>query len=73
MYSNTKAVFLPKNTTSHFRLLHAGIIQSFKAKYRKKLMCYVIARISDDSFASEIAKGIDILQWVADARKKVTV
>ena len=36
-------------------------------------MCYVIARISDDSFASEIAKGIDILQWVADARKKVTV
>ena len=32
-------------------------------------MCYVIARINNDLFASEIAKGIDILQaiiWVAD-------
>ena len=33
-------------------------------------MLYVVARINDDLFASEIAKGIDILQaitWVADA------
>ena len=56
--------------------LDAGIIQSFKTKYRKKLMCYVIACINDDLTASEIAKGIDILQaitWVADSCKEVSV
>ena len=72
MYSNIKIVFLPKNTTSRLQPLDAGIIQSFKTKHRKKLMRYVIARINDDLTASEIAKGIDILQaitWVADSWK----
>ena len=72
MYSNIKIVFLPKNTTSRLQPLDAGIIQSFKTKYRKKLMRYVIARINDDLTASEIVKGIDILQaitWVADSWK----
>ena len=39
-------------------------------------MCYVIALINGDLFASEIAKGIDILQaitWVADAWKEVNI
>ena len=68
MHSNIKIVFLPKNITSRFQP-DAGIIQSFKTKYQKNFMCYVIARINDDLFPSEIAKGIDILQaiiWVAD-------
>ena len=76
MYSNIKIVFLPKNTTSRLQRLDAGIIQSFKTKYQKKLMRYVIARINDDLKASEIAKGIDILQaitWVADSWKEVSV
>ena len=76
MYSNIKIVFLPKNTTSRLQLLDPGIIQSFKTKYQKKLMGYVIARVNDDVFASEIAKSIDILQaitWVADAWKEVSV
>ena len=76
MYSNIKIVFLPKNTTSCLQPLDAGIIQSFKTKYRKKLKLYVIARINDDLTASEIAQGIDILQaitWVADSWKEVSV
>ena len=76
MYSNIKIVFLPKNTTSRLQPLDAGIIQSFKSKYRKKLMRYVIARINDDLIASEIIKCIDILQaitWVADSWKEVSV
>ena len=39
-------------------------------------MRYVIARINDDLFTSETAKGIDILQaitWVADAWNEVSV
>ena len=76
MYSNIKIVFLPKNATSRLLPLDPGIIQSFKTKYRKTLMHYVIARINDDLTASEIAKGIDILQaitWVADSWKEVSV
>ena len=45
-------------------------------KWRKKLLGYVITRIVDDLFASEIAKGIDFLQaieWVVDTWKKVIV
>ena len=70
MYSNIKIVFLPKNTTSPLEPLGAGIIQSFKTKYQKKLMRYVITLL----FASKIVKGIDILEaitWVEDAWKKV--
>ena len=56
--------------------LDAWIIQSFKSKYRKKLMRYVIARFKEDLLASEIAKQIDVLQaiieWMAKAWKEVT-
>ena len=61
MYSNINIVFLPKST-SRLQPLDTGIIQSFKTKYRKKLMRYVIARINYDLFASEIAKGVYIPQ-----------
>ena len=44
--------------------LDAWIIQSFKSKYRKKLMRYVIARVKEDLLASEIAKQIDVLQAI---------
>ena len=75
-FSSIKVVFLPKNTTSSLQPLDAAIIQSFKSKYRQKLIPYVIARIEEDSVASEIPKQIDVLQaieWVAKAWKEVTV
>ena len=73
-YSNIKIVFLPKNTTSRLQPLDAGIIKNFKVKYRKKILRYVIARISNDRSASDIAKEVDILQaitWVATTWKDV--
>ena len=39
-------------------------------------MCYVIARINDNLFESEIAEGIDIVQgitWVADTCEEVSI
>ena len=74
-FSNIKIIFLPKNTTSRLQPLDAGIIQSFKSKYRKRLMRHVLARINEDLLASEIAKEIDVLQaieWVAKAWDDVT-
>ena len=70
-----KIVFLPKNAL-RWQPLDAGIIQSFKTKYRQKLIRYVIAHANDNLFASDIAEGIDILQatlWVTDAWKEVSV
>ena len=69
-FSNMKVVFLTKNTTSRLQPLDAGIIQSFKSKYWKKLMRYVIARVKEYLLASEIAKQIDVLQtieWLTNA------
>ena len=73
--SNINIWFLPKNAVSSLQLLDAGTIKNFKVKYRKKLLRHVIARISNDYIAFDIAKEVDILQairWVADARKEVS-
>ena len=74
-YRNIKIVFLPKNTTSRLQPLDTGIIKNFKVQYRKKLLRHVIARISNDRSAPDIAKEVDILQaitWVAAAWKEVS-
>ena len=73
-YSNIKIVFLRKNTTSRLQPLYAGIFRNFKVKYRKTLLRHVIARISNDRSASDIAKENEILQaitWVAAAWNEV--
>ena len=70
--SNIKIVFLPRNTNLCLQPLDVGIIKNFKVKYQQK---YVIARISNDLSASDIAKEVDILQvitWVAAAWKEVS-
>ena len=74
-FSQIKLVFLPKNTTSRLQPLDAGIIQSFKVKYRKRLVKYVLARIDKKESATEIVKNVDILQairWVQESWKEVT-
>lgn len=73
-FSHIKVVFLPKNTTSRLQPLDAGIIQSFKIKYRKKLVKHVLARINDDHSATDIVKSVSILQairWLQQSWKEV--
>ena len=74
-YSNTKIVFLSRKTTSHLQTLDAGIVKNFKVKYRKKLLRLVIAGISNNRSASDIAKEVNIFEaitWVAAAWKKIS-
>ncbi|XP_057305262.1 tigger transposable element-derived protein 4-like [Hydractinia symbiolongicarpus] len=61
-FSQIKIVFLPKNTTSRLQPLDAGIIQNFKVKYRKRLVKYVLARIQENTSATEIVKAINVLK-----------
>ena len=66
-FSHIKLVFLPKNTTS---MLDVGIIQNFKVNYRKRLIKYVLVRVSEKKSALEIAKSLNVLQaiqWVQES------
>ena len=74
-FSQIKIIFLPKNTTSRLQPLDAGIAQNFKAKYRKRLVKYVLARINEYSSTTQIIKHVNILmaiRWAEEAWKEVT-
>ena len=60
-FSKIKIIFLSKNSTSRLQPLDAGIIQNFKVKYRKRLIKYVLARINECSFATQIIEDVNIL------------
>ena len=72
-YSHIRVVFLPKNTTSRLQPLDAGIIQSFKVKYRKSY--YVMWLQGYQTNVMDVVKEVDILQaitWAAAAWKEVS-
>ena len=47
------------------------VIQSFKSKYRKRLMRHVLARINEDLLTSEIAKEIDCFFKLLNGQPKL--
>ena len=74
-FSDIKDIFLPKNATSQLQLLNAGIIQSFKVRYRKLLLKIVISMVDKQTTAAEIAKEVDILKairWIQEAWDSVS-
>ena len=50
--TNVKVHFLPPNTTSHLQPLDAGIIQCFKANYRRFHLQHIIDLIDSDKSAA---------------------
>ena len=55
--------FLPSNTISHFLLMDAEIIASFKAQYRKLLIQHQIDCISTGkSFANDVYQTMTMLE-----------
>ena len=74
--TNIKLVFLPKNTTSRLQPYDTGIIRSFKYKYRKLLVLYVVSRIDEAKMASQIIEDIHVLKvikWLQTACESVTM
>ena len=72
---NIKLLPFPKNTTSRLQPCDAGIIRSFKHKYRKILVRFVLARIDSGKTASEIIRHVTILKvisWIKSAWAEVT-
>ena len=67
--SNLRLVFLPSNTTSKLQPMDAGIIQSVKINYRKRMLRHLISRMDACNTASELIKLVNILDailWIHD-------
>ncbi|CAB4374021.1 unnamed protein product [Rhizophagus irregularis] len=74
LLSNVKVHFLPPNTTAHLQPLDAGIINSFKAQYRKLLVmnrveAYDLAQEDDSDITS--VDILDAITFVNEAWKIV--
>ncbi len=73
--SNIELAFLPPNTTSKLQPMDAGIIQTTKVTYRKKLLRHVLFLMDEANAASDIAKQITVLDailWMRSAWNTVT-
>src|SRR6266540_1595025 len=46
--TNIKLVYLPPNTITHLQPMNAGIIHSFKAKYKQEFCKYIIRQFDSD-------------------------
>ena len=64
-FKNIKLYFLPKNTKSILQPCDAGTIKNLKHKYRKLLICYILARIDSVNWtATKIIKTVTILKVI---------
>jgi hypothetical protein len=67
-----KVLFFPPNTTSKVQPLDQGIIRSFKAHYRKRLVKHVISNCaSAPSPEQVVVSALDAAYWIGGAWKEV--
>jgi hypothetical protein len=57
-------LFLPPNTTSRLQPLDAGIIRSFKQRYRNQMLDYIIEMIKPDEKCENFLKRINLLNAI---------
>eukprot|EP00968_Pinguiococcus_pyrenoidosus_P011344 scaffold908_cov228-Pinguiococcus_pyrenoidosus.AAC.15 len=72
--SAVKAIFLPPNTTAVLQPLDQGVIQAFKAHYRRQHVRWMIQELDKDHEKSAENLKVDLrsaLFWVRDALKEV--
>ena len=62
--SNIKLIFLPPNTTARLQPMDAGIIQTVKMTYRKKLLRHLLFKMDQCISASDLAKQISVLDAI---------
>ena len=61
---HVELVFLPPNTTSRLQPMDAGIIQAMKLRYRRRIVQHLLARIDQETPASELAKQVNVLDAI---------
>ena len=66
--SNTKLVFLPKNTTSKTQPLDQGIIKTLKTHYHKRVRNDARIAIKDVSDINDFAKKINIFDAILNTK-----
>ena len=73
--SHIKLVFLQANTTSKLQPMDAGIIQTVKLNYRKRMVRHLLVKMDECEMASQLAKKIinvlAAIQWMQKAWQEV--
>ena len=64
--SHVKLLFLPPNTTLKLHLCDAGITQTVKMHYRKRLARHILYQLNMDETgtASQLAKSVNIMDTI---------
>ena len=65
--SNVHIQFLPKNTTSKLQPCDAGVIQTLKLHYRKRLLRHLLHKMDDCNSSADLAKkvtALDAIFWL---------
>ena len=68
-FSNINVTLLPKNTTSKTQPLDAGIIASWKVKYKRRLLRHVCGQVDGVKNTTEIVKSINVLMAIEWGRQ----
>ena len=71
---NLKMIFLPPNTTSHTQPMDAGIINSLKHQYRKRVARkYLVALETGATFSFDLLKCLELLKMAWDSVTRETI
>jgi hypothetical protein len=62
--TNIELLFLPPNTTAKLQPLDAGLIRSFKQRYRNQLLNYIIECLESENDCKKVLKKFNLLKAI---------